>query len=235
MSLESFGSNSSDISPTISSKISSSVIKPWRLPYSSTTSAKWALRCKNCLIWSSKEVVSGTKYGFIATWPISKLFKWFIFGVSWLINLYISLAKSLAWITPTILSGSLRKTGSLVWTLSKHWVNILVGSSLELIISMFDRWSIISSTVLSERSNAPKMRSLSSFSTKPSEWPSWIAPAISSRTASMWLLGSVFTPKILNINLTRNLTDATIGDKALIINWMKPATLAAASSAFVMA
>ena len=54
---------SSSICPTISSSISSSVTRPIKPPYSSTTSAKCAFRARNALSCSAREVVSGTNQG----------------------------------------------------------------------------------------------------------------------------------------------------------------------------
>ena len=52
---------SSAMLPTISSRMSSSVISPRSEPYSSTTRAKCVRNRRNSRIWSSSVVVSGTK------------------------------------------------------------------------------------------------------------------------------------------------------------------------------
>ena len=57
---------SSAMSPTISSRMSSSVTRPCTSPYSSTTSAMWVLRLRKALSWSLRLVVSGTNHGLVA-------------------------------------------------------------------------------------------------------------------------------------------------------------------------
>ena len=51
------------MSPTISSRMSSSVTMPSTSPYSSTTSAKWVLRRRNALSCSESGRISGTNQG----------------------------------------------------------------------------------------------------------------------------------------------------------------------------
>ncbi len=59
-------SYSSRMSPTISSIMSSSVMRPISVPYSSTTSAKWLRWRRKALSCSFTGVVSGTNHGFSA-------------------------------------------------------------------------------------------------------------------------------------------------------------------------
>ena len=54
---------SSLMSPTISSMMSSSVIRPCTTPYSSTTSAEWVLRRRKACSWSRSVVASGMNQG----------------------------------------------------------------------------------------------------------------------------------------------------------------------------
>ena len=100
---------------------------------------------------------------------------------------------------------------------------------------MPERCNMISSTVRSDKSNAPKMRSRSSFSTTPSEWPKLRAPAISSLTARMWVSGSVRTPKTRKTPRTNQRTVDTMGAKMRITMLIGNDTRAAAVSALVMA
>ena len=122
-----------------------------------------------------------------------------------------------------------------MWLLAIHWANISFGSSLKLIISILERCNIISSTVLSDKSRAPKIRSRSSFSTTPSRCPKEIAPAISSRTAKICSSADVRTPKTHRIPLTSFLTADTMGSKIVTKSEIGADTLAAAFSAFVIA
>ena len=55
------------MSPTISSRMSSSVTSPISAPYSSTTKARCARRWRNARSWCSSEVVSGMNQGGVAS------------------------------------------------------------------------------------------------------------------------------------------------------------------------
>ncbi len=178
---------SSSISPTISSRMSSSVTSPCRAPYSSTTRAKWVLRLRKALSWSFRLVVSGMNHGSRVMAPMS-------ISSTLPPASAMALARSLACSTPTMFSVSSLYSGRRVKGLSSARATRSRTGRSASIIEIEVRWTMISETSMSDRSSTPPSMRRSRLSTAPSEWWYSTAPRISSCAASTSASMSSRTP-----------------------------------------
>ncbi len=130
-------------SPTISSRMSSSVTRPWTAPYSSTTMAMRSFLLWKLNNWVCRGVLSGMKYGSMVSWMMVALF---------IFSTWISLPTLRRCRMPMILSISRLYMGSSVCWALPIWLRISsISSSISRpIISFFG--TRISFTVTFSRS-----------------------------------------------------------------------------------